>query len=302
MKTDRLLALTIYLMNHGKTSASKLAKEYEVSSRTIMRDMDTLDRAGIPICSTPGINGGFGIMENYVLDKQVVSQNDFDYIVTALKGLLSAYTNKDVEQSLNKMELLSNNKQAPVQVDFSVASEDSSINEKIHILEQAINQNKKVQFLYRNGQDEEKQFIVEPVGVEFKWYSWYLTGYYEKHQANCKFKLIRMQDLIITNMIDTGKKEDLNVDLEQKDERKRITVKLYGKSKVKIRCREYLNGKITKEYENGDFEFSFTVPENETYWYGVILSLGSKIKIIEPKQLIERILQTCNSLLEEYGG
>ena len=169
MKTDRLLALTIYLMNHGKTSASKLTKEYEVSSRTIIRDMDTLDRSGIHICSTPEINGDLGIVENCVLDKQ-----------------------------------------APVQVDFGVASEDSSMNEKIHILEQAINQNKKVQFLYKNSQDEEKQFIIEPVGVEFKRYSWYMNGYYEKHQANCKFELIRMQDLVITSMINIRENDDIN--------------------------------------------------------------------------------------------
>lgn len=302
MKIDRLLALTIYLLNHGKTSASKLAEKFEVSQRTIMRDMDTLNQAGIPIQSTIGIDGGFQIMDTFVMEKQIASQNDYDFIVTALKGLSSAYTDKNIEKTLSKMELFIDKKHQPVRVDFSIASENPIINERLHLLEKAITQKKMVQFQYTNSKDEQKQILVEPVGVEFKWYSWYLVGYYEKHQDYCKFKIIRMQDLIITGLTNTIKHEKTDINLEKKHMRQTITIKFYGESKVKIRCKEYLNGEITKEYENGDFEFSFTVPEDETYWYGVILSLGSNIRILEPQRLIERILQTCNRLIEEYGG
>lgn len=302
MKIDRLLALTIYLLNHGKTSASKLAEIFEVSQRTIMRDMDALNQAGIPIQSTIGIAGGFQIMNTFVMDKQLASQNDYGFIVTALKGLSSAYANKDIEQTLRKMELFTDKQHQPVRVDFSIASENPIMNERIQLLEKAIRQKKMVQFQYTNGQDEQKQILIEPVGVEFKWYSWYLIGYYEKYQDYCKFKIIRMQDLIITDLTNTITHERTSIDLENKHMRQKITIKLYGESKVKVRCIEYLNGEITKEYENGDFEFCFTVPEDETYWYGVILSLGSNIRILEPQRLIQRILQTCSSLIEEYGG
>ena len=61
-----------------------------------------------------------------------------------------------------------------------------------------------------------------------------------------------------------------------------------------------MNGEITQEFENGDFEFSFSVPEHETFWYGVILSFGNKAKIIEPPEIRERILKTCKEIQHEY--
>lgn len=73
MKIDRLMAITIYLLNHGKTSAGKLAEQFEVSPRTIMWDIDTLGQAGIPIQSTCGAEGGYQIMDTYVMEKQVAS-------------------------------------------------------------------------------------------------------------------------------------------------------------------------------------------------------------------------------------
>jgi predicted DNA-binding transcriptional regulator YafY len=69
MKIDRLLAITIYLLNHGKTSAQFLAQHFEVSTRTIMRDMDTLCLAGIPVVSTYGVEGGYEIMETFKMQQ-----------------------------------------------------------------------------------------------------------------------------------------------------------------------------------------------------------------------------------------
>ena len=81
-----------------------------------------------------------------------------------------------------------------------------------------------------------------------------------------------------------------------------IQIKLYGKAVIKAKCREYLNGCITQELENGDFEFSFSVPEHETFWYGVILSFGNKAKIIEPQKIKERIIKTCKEIQRDMGN
>lgn len=77
-------------------------------------------------------------------------------------------------------------------------------------------------------------------------------------------------------------------------------IKLHGKAIIKAKCREYLNGRITQEFENGDFEFCFSVPEYETFWYGVILSFGNKAKVIEPQEIKECILNTCKEIQKEY--
>ncbi len=300
MKIDRLMAITIYLLNHGKTSAQKLSEAFEVSPRTIMRDMDTLGQAGIPIQSSYGVDGGYQIMDTFIMDKQLVNNNDYSVIITALKGLYSAYNNKNIEQILAKVNLLMNEQKNPISIDLSIAHENRVVNTQIQLLEEAINQKRIVQFQYTNNKNETKLLQVEPVSVTYKWYNWYLIGYYEKYQDYVMFKLVRMESLIATDKKNTKEHKLSDIQLAESNENDMIEIKLRGKSHVKVKCKEYLNGKITKEYNNGDFEFCFTVPKRESYWYGVILSMGSDVKIIEPKSVIKRILETCDELIKAY--
>lgn len=299
MKIDRLMGIVVYLLNNGRTSAQKLAEEFEVSSRTIMRDLESLDQAGIPIQSFYGVDGGYQIMDDFVLEKQIATSHEYDWIVTALKGMASAYASKSLEQTLAKIKSLNNTESVAVSVDLSVASEDEKINEQLMLLEDAIEKKCVVRFSYTNSHDEVKEIQVEPVSLQYKWYNWYLIGYYEKYQDYCMFKLVRMNSLIETDMKNT-KIHNLS-DIKLKDSNDNIVhIKLYGKAAIKAKCREYLNGQITQEFENGDFEFCFSVPEHETFWYGVILSFGNKVKIIEPQEIKERIIKTCKEIQMEY--
>ena len=87
MKIDRLMGIVVYLLNHGRTSAQKLAEVFEVSPRTIMRDMESLDHAGIPVQSFYGTDGGYQIMENYVLDKQAAAKHEYDWNINGIAGI-----------------------------------------------------------------------------------------------------------------------------------------------------------------------------------------------------------------------
>ena len=299
MKIDRLISIVVYLLNHGRTSAQKLAEEFEVSSRTIIRDLESLDQAGIPIQSFYGLKGGYQIMDSFVLEKQVATNHEYDWIVTALKGMESAYASKNLKQALEKVQSVSRIKDTAVSVDLSAASEDDKINEQLKLLEDAIEQKRVVQFSYTNSHDEVKDIQVEPVCLQYKWYNWYLIGYYEKYQDYCMFKLIRMDHLQATQIKFT--KSHHVSEIKMPDGNQHIVhVKLYGKAAIKAKCREYLNGRFTQEFENGDFEFAFSVPEHETFWYGVILSFGNKAKIIEPQEIKERIIKTCQEIQREY--
>ena len=299
MKIDRLISIIVYLLNHGRTSAQKLAEEFEVSSRTIMRDLESLDLAGIPIQSFYGVEGGYQIMDSYVLEKQVATSHEYDWIVTALEGMASAYASKSLKQALEKVQSISHTRDTAVSVDLGVASEDDKTNEQLTLLEDAIKEKCVVRFSYTNSHDEVKDIQVEPVCLQYKWYNWYLIGYYEKYQDYCMFKLVRMDNLQATQIRFT-KSHNLS-DIKMNDSNHDIVhVKLYGKAVIKAKCREYLNGRITQEFENGDFEFCFSVPEHETFWYGVLLSFGNKAKIIEPQEIKERILKTCKEIQMEY--
>ena len=300
MKIDRLISIVVYLLNHDRTSAQKLAEEFEVSSRTIMRDLESLNQAGIPIQSFYGTEGGYQIMDSFVLEKQVATSHEYDWIVTAMEGMASAYAGKSLKQALEKVQSINHTRDTAISVDFGVASEDGKTNEQLMLLEDAIEKKCVVRFSYANSHDEVKDLQVEPVCLQYKWYNWYLIGYYEKYQDYCMFKLVRMDHLQETNIKFT-KSHDLS-DIKMKDRNDDIVhVKLYGKAVIKAKCREYLNGRITQEFENGDFEFSFSVPEHETFWYGVVLSFGNKAKIIAPLKIKERIIKTCKEIQMEYG-
>lgn len=299
MKIDRLISIIVYLLNHGRTSAQKLAQEFEVSSRTIMRDLESLDLAGIPIQSFYGVEGGYQIMDSFVLDKQAATSHEYDWIVTALEGMATAYASKGLKQALEKVQSISQTRDTAVSVDLSVASEDDKINKQLRLLENAIEEKRAVRFSYTNSHDEVKDIQVEPVCLQYKWYNWYLIGYYEKYQDYCMFKLVRMDNLQATEIKFTTSHR--LSDIKMKDSNQDIVhVRLYGKAVIKAKCREYLNGQITQEFENGDFEFSFSAPKHETFWFGVILSFGNKARIIEPQEIKDRIIKTCREIQMEY--
>lgn len=299
MKIDRLMGIVVYLLSNGRTSAQKLAEKFEVSPRTIMRDLEAIDRAGIPVQSFYGVDGGYQIMDSYVMEKQVATNHDYEWIVTALKAMVSAYANQSLEQTLSKINIMQNAEDNKISVDLSVAREDSKINEQMRLLEDAIEKRHMVRFTYTNSHDEVSEIQVEPAQLQYKWYNWYLIGYHEKYQDYCMFKLVRMEHLEVTELKNTKIHNPSDIQLKGSND-KFFHIKLHGKAIIKSKCREYLNGQVTKEFDNGDFEFCFSVPEHETFWYGVVLSFGNKVKIIEPQELKERILKTCKEIQMEY--
>lgn len=303
MKIDRLLGITIYLLNHKKVSAQVLSERFEVSVRTILRDIDSLCMAGIPVISTYGADGGYEIHNTFKMERQIADNTDYAYIVAALKGLATAYDNKELHSTLEKVQSVSDGTVANVILDFGVLSEKKEINHKISILEQAIKENHTVQFSYTNADNILKTYEVEPVATMYKWYSWYLLSYFPKYKDYRIYKLERMDQLEITNQKNSlvhNTEQAKELWEKQADNRTYINIKVYCRYEIKVKCLEYLNGMIEQEYENGDCIITFSVPENEQFWYGSLLSFGNKIKVLEPADLIQKICCSCQEILQEY--
>ena len=107
MKIDRLLGIVIYLLNRDIVSANALSERFEVSVRTIQRDIETLNLAGIPVTSLQGVNGGYGIIDSFKLERQIANTEDYLFIIIALTGMSSAYNSKNLEATLEKLLSLS---------------------------------------------------------------------------------------------------------------------------------------------------------------------------------------------------
>lgn len=303
MKIDRLLAITIYLLNHGRTSGAKLAQRFEVSARTIARDMDALCLAGIPVASYYGTDGGYEIMDTFQMQRQAAGGGDYHYIVAALEGLASAYKDKELEATLEKMRSLTGGGERGISLDLGAAHENRDTNEMLFLLNRAVQMKRRIVFTYTNSADEVKELEVEPAGVLYKWYNWYLIGYNPSRQDYAMFKVVRMDELRITDR--PNEKEHAMAEIRdmleaRSREQEMMEILLYCKKRLKSKCREYLNGRIVEEYENGDFTYQITVPPQEQFWYGVLLSFGKDARVLSPEKLIQRIVELCGGLMELY--
>ena len=303
MKIDRLLGITIYLLNHKKVNAQTLAEHFEVSVRTILRDIDSLCMAGIPVISTYGSDGGYEIHNTFKMERQIAGETDYSYILTALKGFITAYNSKELTSTLQKIETISDGISSNIILDFGVLSENKGINHKLSLLEQAIKIGNSILFSYTNADNFEKEFEVEPIATMYKWYNWYLLCYFPKYMDYRIFKLERMEDIEITNHKNSmvhNVEDAKELWKKQGDQRNYLKIKLYCCKEIKSKCLEYLKGTIECEFENGDFLLHIEVPENEMFWYGVVLSFGNQIKVIEPLELQQKILRTCQDILQIY--
>lgn len=175
MKTERLYAITVYLLNHGRTSASALAKHFEVSLRTIQRDIDSLCLAGVPVYAVPGTKGGYEIAERFRFDRHLAEPQDYANIVTALRGLVSAADDGKAKRTLEKMENLFEEQDKSIILDFSVLREGEQ--ETLQQLQRAVAEKRQVVFTYTNNNQETRSHCVEPIALIYRWYAWYLLAY-----------------------------------------------------------------------------------------------------------------------------
>jgi len=307
MKTERLLSIVIYLLNHDIVSAAKLAARFNVSKRTILRDIEDISLAGIPIQSFSGSKGGYKIMEGYKLDGRLLNVEDSASITMALKGFLSAYDGSRYNEAFEKISSMLVMQKPQIQsifYDFGASGENMAIQTSLKALENAINDKNAVNLVYVNALGDSSHRLVEPIALNYRWYAWYLLAFCTKSQDYRIFKVVRISELEATRIKFSKKHEEASILLEKvfKNRKgKSIEVTLLCKAEVKSAICEYLNGKITKTLENGDFVMNIEAMEDERIWFAVLLSFGEMITVLEPESLKTRLMDTAKKILSNYS-
>lgn len=303
MKTDRLYALTLYLLNHGKTPASELAKHFEVSVRTIQRDIDALCQAGIPICAFTGTNGGYEILSDFKMNNQLASEDEYAYIATAINGLKTVTNNPMADDIYEKITAISKKSNTGMILDFSVLREGDE--KLLQMLQSAVKNKQVVRFTYTNNSGETREHCVEPIAVIYKWYAWYMLAFNPAKQDYRTYKLVRMEDVCTTEdkfSREHRSAEDILNDCSSSYQGKDVS------TKVRLRCRgnaihrikEYLNGQLIETFEDGTAIMEIHIVENEQWWIGVVLSQGNEVEVIEPEQIKNRIIECAKYILFLY--
>lgn len=197
MKVDRLLGILTTLLQQGRVTAPMLARRFEVSRRTISRDIDALCRAGIPVVTMPGAGGGIAIAEGYKLDKSVLTRDELSNIIISLRGLGSVSGGTQIERTLDKLGVGADSAVVSLRehtiIDLSSNSRNT-LAEKIERLRHAIREGLVVQFDYYYDKGEARRRL-EPCCLVFVWSAWYIFGYCPLREDFRMFKLTRLWNL-----------------------------------------------------------------------------------------------------------
>ena len=300
MKLDRLLGiLTILLKNH-RVTAPQLAEKFEVTRRTIGRDIDTLCQAGIPIVTHQGGGGGISIADGYKLDKSILTADELSSIIAALKGIGSVSEKSHVERTLDK---LSTNKDTvvslrePIVIDLA-SHYKGSLTPKIKLIKLAVLGQRLIEFdyYYEKGQTHRR---IEPYFVIFQWTSWYVFGFCLERRDWRMFKLARLWDLQLCEETYTqreipSERRDFNAHLP--DDKKLVA--LFEPS-VKYQLIETYGFNCFTETEGGRLrlEIGYT---NREYTISWLLGFGNKAKVIEPIDMADEIKSIAENIIQNY--
>lgn len=299
MKINRVFEIIYILLNKEKISSKELAKKFEVSVRTIYRDIEVISGAGIPICMTQGRNGGISLLQNFTLNKQVLTENEKKDMLMAIQSL-NSFNKESAKSIFSKLNsLFGENQRDYIKIDYS--GWENTIEQQFELSKKAILLNKRLSFNYISTKGEKTYREAEPYVLWFKSKAWYLKCFcLEKNEIRL-FRLSRITNIRILNENINLAKFDETVLIEEKKQvqHEKIKIKLKIDSSQEYRVKDdFLEQDISYD---GDKNLIVTLnfPENE-WLYGYILSYGSFATVIEPEYIVENIKKRLQKNLNNY--
>lgn len=293
MQESRLFRIVYYLLEKGQATAPELAEKFEVSVRTIYRDVDALSSAGIPVYTESGRNGGIHLMKDFVLDKAIFSEEEKQEILTALKSI-NAVQNIS-SQTLQKLSAIFQlNSESWLEVDFSRWGNNETDNEKFELLKSAVIRQKCVKITYANTHGEIRERIVHPLKLAYKSMSWYLKAYCTEKQDYRIFKLTRIMDFEIL-------KDGFSMHTfpEFNEEQNYQTIILRFPQNMAYRVYDEFDHKQVRRQENGDLIVSAEMPQDE-WLIGFLLSFSTHVDIVEPAYLKNIVAEQAKKIYKKH--
>lgn len=298
MESGRLFEILYYLMENKQTTAKQLADKFEVSTRTIYRDLDKLLVAGIPIITKQGVDGGVSLDENFVFDKSLLDESQQEQILLALSSLSSLHVSEYQELLKHMQTIFQKESEEWLDVDFSSWHQDQEMNEKFSQLKDAILKHLRITFHYINAQGQKSHRDVFPIKLFYKNNAWYLYGYEVKKADYRTYKLTRIQQLVI---------KDEQFDRSAFYKEPHLT---YEENQTKIdvvlKFQKYLGSFVYDQFSDQDIqekEDGYWIHTSMPYhpWFlSFLLSFGSGVEIIEPHSLRKEMLHEIQTLLKIY--
>ncbi len=298
MEQSRLFKIVYHLLEKGKSTAPELAEKFEVSIRTIYQDLDTISAAGIPIYATQGKGGGIFIMQDFVLNKSLLSEQEKEQILMALQGI-SATEHNQTDELLMKLSGLFQSKVTNwIEVDFSEWYKNTPNYDVFNLIKNAIFNQYTITFSYFAREGNYSNRTVEPIKLIFKNKDWYLYGFCLLRNDFRFFKLTHIKDLEISSdtfIREVKSSHEIETVIKNKNF---IHAKLKFSPKVAFRVYDEFTDNVSKDNQ-GNLYVNIDLPDNETL-FSYILSFGDNVEILEPDYLRHSMKEKLALMLEKY--
>lgn len=300
MQINRLFEIVYILLDKKNVTAGELAEHFEVSKRTIFRDIDTLSSAGIPVYTAKGKGGGISILDNFVLNKTAISEEEQDQILISLQSLAST-RHVDAGSTLSKLgALFQKTDTAWIEVDFSRWGNGDQDKEKFEQLKNAVIKKLPVSFTYPGVSGEITDRTVYPVKLIFKSKAWYVQAYCLSRRAYRTFKINRILHLKVLPDSFLGQEiPSPPTGQEETGPDNLISLKLLFSPRAAYRIYDEFNGSNVIKNEDGSFTVTVYLPE-DSWLYGFLLSFGADVRVMEPRRVKENLLAQIEAIKESY--
>ena len=306
MKLERILEIIIYLLNHEKVSAKYLAEYFDVSVRTIQRDMVSIAEAGIPVYTLSGRYGGYAVLENYKIKNINIKNSEQQIIISALESLATSYTNDKLNSLIEKYNaIIEKEGGQKVFWDFSVTKENKKVQDSNMLLEKAIVGKNYIVFDYRNSEGKTSHVCAEPLAIHYKWYAWYLFAYLKETKEYRTFKVARMQNLVLSKERSFIKHGDIQQKMKEAElayYKTCINIEIIFSKKEIPLIEEYFPDSVIETLPSQKYKTHIRVPAKERLWKALLLSFGNAVTVVSPKDYQAELVKTAKRFLANYDN
>ncbi len=300
MKNSRLFQLLYLLVERkGSLTAKELAQRFEVSERTIYRDVDALSAAGIPVYTRQGRDGGICLMEQFVLDRALLSPAEQDELLFALQAVLATQA-ADAKDTLARLSALFRRDSAGwLEVDFHDWGSGETEKTAFLQIKQAILNQRVLAFTYYSSAGERTQRRAEPVRFVFKSGCWYLQAFCLLREAWRTFRLARMEDPRMEETRFQPRPGPPEIDPVSAEDCPMAALVLRFAPQAAWRVRDYFSPRQIFEEQNGRLLVRCVFPEND-WLLSFLLSFGDSLEILAPDAWRQAVAREAEKLAARY--
>ena len=281
MKNGRLFEILYLLVEKRAVTAGELAQRLEVSERTIYRDIDALSAAGIPVYAQKGKGGGIRLMDQFVLDRALLSQEQQDEILFALQAILATGGAEEGSTLAQLSALFRRNGGDWLEVDFSDWGSGAAERESFSLVKQSILERRPLSFLYYSSAGEQSRRVVEPARLVFKAGCWYLSAFCRTRQDWRIFRLVRMEDLSLEAGSCPPRTPPEQLEAPLPGDYRGADLQLCFAPSAAWRVRDYFHPREVTPLPDGHLLVRCTFPEDQ-WLLSFLLSFGSQLEVLSP--------------------